>query len=161
MKQRPKTFVDCLGEFHSCEGSLGAPGGPVRFSLPIAEVLEAESVAQAFDLIESNMRGLQQHYSKSEDDVFYKDPPFLYLSEYAAPRADEGNPVGEGENLTKSLHSGAASGRYAIEHCRGNLQTQPELPSGSSTRPSLVMTLIQQPGRLTEFSGVIFLVVKL
>jgi len=30
------------------------------------------------------MSGLKKHYAKGEDDIFYKDPPFLYLAEYAA-----------------------------------------------------------------------------
>ena len=55
----------------------------LQFAMPIAEVMEAETVADAIDRIEQQMVGLHRHYSKSEDDVFYKDPPFLYLAEYA------------------------------------------------------------------------------
>lgn len=33
--------------------------------------------------ISQHFEGLQKDYGKSLDDVFYTDPPFLYLSEYA------------------------------------------------------------------------------
>ena len=32
----------------------------------------------------TRLAGLRKHYAKGEDDIFYKDPPFLYLAEYAA-----------------------------------------------------------------------------
>lgn len=91
MKGRPKTFRECLCEFQAYEGSVGSHSSSdaaLRFAMPIARVLEATTVAAAMDLIEEHMVGLQRHYSKAEDDVFYKDPPFLYLGEYAQRYGD-------------------------------------------------------------------------
>ena len=44
------------------------------------------------------------------------------------------------------------AGRNAIEVWIGYAQTQPELASGRTTSPPAGITLIQQPGRLTELS---------
>ena len=50
--------------------------------------MEATTVTNAIEGIEQQMGGLQKHYAKGEDDIFYKDPPFLYLAEYAARYGD-------------------------------------------------------------------------
>ncbi|OPX24542.1 MAG: hypothetical protein B1H05_04990 [Candidatus Cloacimonas sp. 4484_140] len=81
MSKRPRTLMNCIEHFQAYQGPLR--GEPLDYALPIARVLEAESVAEAIQLIEDNLEGLQQHYGKGEDDIFYKDPPFLYLGEYA------------------------------------------------------------------------------
>jgi DNA helicase-2/ATP-dependent DNA helicase PcrA len=86
MQRRPKTFMECLSQFQAYDGRLGSHSSSdaaLRFAMTIAKVMEARTVTGAMDLIEAHMAGLHRHYSKSEDDVFYKDPPFLYLGEYA------------------------------------------------------------------------------
>ena len=86
MQRRPKTFMECLSEFQGYDRSLGSHSSSeaaLRFAMPIARVMQAKTVSEAMQLIEEHMEGLRRHYPKSEDDVFYKDPPFLYLGEYA------------------------------------------------------------------------------
>lgn len=43
----------------------------------------AKTVTEAIELIECEMAGLAKHYSKGEEDIFYKDPPFLHLADFA------------------------------------------------------------------------------
>ncbi len=91
VRARPRTIHDCLAELQSYGGNLGSQTGAnagVAFAFPIAEVLEAKTVGDCMSRIESRMAGLQRHFSKSEDDVFYKDPPFMYLGDYAERYGD-------------------------------------------------------------------------
>jgi len=53
------------------------------FASSIAPLLEAATVSQAIKAISENFDGLKKDYGKSLEDIFYADPPFLYLSEYA------------------------------------------------------------------------------
>lgn len=87
MSGRPRTFMQCLDAFLAYTGQLR--GEALDYGLPIAEVMEAEAVAEAIQLIELKMAGLRQHYAKAEDDIFYKDPPFLYLADYARRYGDD------------------------------------------------------------------------
>ncbi len=45
---------------------------------------KGRTVSAVIKSISENFSGLQKHYPKSEDDIFYRDPPFLYLAEYAS-----------------------------------------------------------------------------
>jgi len=55
------------------------------FRSAISEILPNDrGVSEVMQSIEENLKGLQKHYPKSEDDIFYKDPPFPYLAEYAS-----------------------------------------------------------------------------
>ena len=46
-------------------------------------VVSNETVSDAIFSIGEELEGLKKHYAKSDDDIFYKDPPFMYLVEYA------------------------------------------------------------------------------
>jgi DNA helicase-2/ATP-dependent DNA helicase PcrA len=78
---QPKNFMEALREFKNYKGSL-------RFKVheyfdAINQVIESKTVADAIQQIGIQFRGMKQHYGKSEDDIFYKDPPFFYLAEFA------------------------------------------------------------------------------
>lgn len=87
MSTRPRTFMHCLDSFLSYTGRLR--GEPIDFGIPIAKVMEAKTVTEAIQLIEAQMGGLKKHYAKGEDDIFYKDPPFLHLADYARRYAED------------------------------------------------------------------------
>ncbi|MCX8070910.1 MAG: ATP-dependent helicase [Candidatus Binatia bacterium] len=53
------------------------------FAQAILQLLEAKTVAQAIGTISDHFEGLHKDYGKSLDDIFYADPPFLYLAEFA------------------------------------------------------------------------------
>lgn len=87
MSGRPQTFMKCLERFQLYTGPLRARSNEdavLAYALPIAWVMETPTVTAAIEAIEAQMAGLRKHYAKGEDDIFYKDPPFLYLAEYAA-----------------------------------------------------------------------------
>ena len=58
-----------------------------RISLEMASALrgflEADQVADAIGELGNQFAGLQVDLGKAEDDIFFADPPFLHLAEYA------------------------------------------------------------------------------
>jgi DNA helicase-2/ATP-dependent DNA helicase PcrA len=54
-----------------------------EFYRAIYQFLTARSVSEAIQALSTDFDGLQKDYGKSLDDIFYVDPPFLYLSAYA------------------------------------------------------------------------------
>lgn len=86
LSKQPNSFIDALKYFQEYNGPLrGSTDECIKFEylVSIAKILKCKTVSEAIDEISQQFRGLQQHYAKSEDDIFYKDPPFLYLAEYA------------------------------------------------------------------------------
>ena len=55
----------------------------VDFASSIAPLIDAATVSEAIKAISDHFDGLKKDYGKSLEDIFYADPPFLYLSEYA------------------------------------------------------------------------------
>lgn len=52
----------------------------------LAVLPNGRGVSDVINSIGENFAGLKKHYPKSEeeDDIFYKEPPFLYLADYAS-----------------------------------------------------------------------------
>jgi len=86
-KEGPNTLEEAVSALIRYGGSLKGEnrGGQtsMKFAESIIELLKAETVTEAIDAISENFEGLQKDYGKSLEDIFYADPPFLYLSEYA------------------------------------------------------------------------------
>lgn len=55
----------------------------IKFATAIARLMEAKTVSETIEAISENFDGLHKDYGKSLDDIFYADPPFLYMSDYA------------------------------------------------------------------------------
>jgi DNA helicase-2/ATP-dependent DNA helicase PcrA len=90
---RPRTIVQALEALYDYEGSLKGrnAGGQMAasFYAAIKRLLATHSVAEAMRVISTDFDGLQKDYGKSLDDVFYTDPPFLYLAELAERYGDD------------------------------------------------------------------------
>lgn len=56
-------------------------------SLKVYNVLNtlffSDSVSESIQTIGQHFQGLKQHFKKAEDDIFYSDPPFIFLADYA------------------------------------------------------------------------------
>lgn len=85
--QRPQSLLDAIGALYLYRGPLKGCDENSRilenFCDAIKSLLEAKTVDKAIDSISQSFQGLQKDYGKAMDDIFYTDPPFLYLSEYA------------------------------------------------------------------------------
>lgn len=88
MGKSPKTFMQALNTLLEFKGQLKGKNGD-SFYKPISEVVSCFTVSEAIFLIGEKLEGLQKHYAKSEDDIFYKDPPFAYMVEYAKKYEDD------------------------------------------------------------------------
>jgi len=86
---RPPNVVSALEALYSYRGPLkGANADGERsaeFYAAIRALLQAESVADTIRALSLHFEGLQRDYGKSLDDIFFLDPPFLHLAEYATP----------------------------------------------------------------------------
>jgi DNA helicase-2/ATP-dependent DNA helicase PcrA len=52
-------------------------------------LLSAESVSDAIQAISDSFKGLQKDYTRANDDIFFLDPPFALLSEFAEEYDDD------------------------------------------------------------------------
>ncbi|MDZ4659944.1 MAG: 3'-5' exonuclease, partial [Bythopirellula sp.] len=91
--KRPRSLeqcVDCLREYN---GPLKGNNGDSRRSNEFADIVLAlfrsQSVDNAIHTISENFEGLQKDYGKSIEDIFYSDPPFMYLAEYSQRYGDD------------------------------------------------------------------------
>lgn len=93
LSKRPRSLRQALEALYEYTGQLKGQnqGGAMseNFYDAINEFLSAEDVADAIRAISENFDGLQKDYGKSLDDIFYADPPFMYLGEYAERYGDD------------------------------------------------------------------------
>jgi len=86
-KKSPATLKDAVRALLDYTGPLKGSNEGGRMSLSfagaLAPLIQSTTVSQAIQAISENFDGLQKDYGKSLEDIFYADPPFLYLSEYA------------------------------------------------------------------------------
>ena len=61
----------------------------LQMATAIREFVDADSISAALLVLSNLFEGLQFDLGKAEDDIFYTDPPFLYLSEYASDYGDD------------------------------------------------------------------------
>ena len=76
-----ETLAEFRGELKSDKNENG------RISIEMADALrgflESESVADALLTLSEDFRGLRKDFVKAEEDIFFVDPPFSQLAEYA------------------------------------------------------------------------------
>ncbi|GBD27652.1 Putative ATP-dependent DNA helicase YjcD [bacterium HR30] len=86
-KQRVANLREAANALERYQGPLKGSNEGGRMSAAFAQaiwgLLNAETVAQAIGAISNHFDGLQKDYGKSLDDIFYTDPPFLYLGAFA------------------------------------------------------------------------------
>ncbi|MBX3472863.1 MAG: ATP-dependent helicase [Planctomycetes bacterium] len=84
---RPKTLaacVDCMRRYRgTLKGSNDDASRSQEFADAISALIKASTVAESIDAISDNFDGLRKDYGKSLEDVFYTDPPFAHLAEFA------------------------------------------------------------------------------
>ena len=86
-QRRPRTLnagIDCLYDYGGGLGSKNQGGetGP-KMAEAILAYVQAESVSDSLYALSAHFNGLQRDFGKAEEDIFYVDPPFEQLAEYA------------------------------------------------------------------------------
>lgn len=86
-QSQPKTLADAAMALFRYQGPLKGANDSGRMSADFAAALSgliaAKTVSESIQAISDNFDGLKKDYGKSLEDIFYTDPPFLYLSEFA------------------------------------------------------------------------------
>ena len=84
---RPKSMEAGVDSLYSYKGKLKGANTDSQTSAAMAEALraftEAPSVPETLVVLGQKFEGLQFDFGKSEEDVFFTDPPFAYLAQYA------------------------------------------------------------------------------
>jgi DNA helicase-2/ATP-dependent DNA helicase PcrA len=136
--------ADALGKY---AGTLkGSSNGQMskEFSDAIVEYLTANSVSDALVTMSQHFEGLQIDVGKAEDDIFFVDPPFAYLAEYAESY---------GTDFNKFIND--------VELAREQLVYVPPMDDDQDSvtelfkRPIQLMTALRAKGK--EFDSVILL----
>ena len=88
LKQKaPQTLAEACQHFKLYQGPLKGENADTKMSQAFANAieafLEAQTVSDVIQAISEHFDGLQKDYGKSIEDIFYTDPPFLYLAELA------------------------------------------------------------------------------
>ncbi len=87
LSRSPQTLQDALAYLREYHGPLKGDNSDARQSKQFADILrklfETNTVSQSITVFGEYFEGLQKDYGKSEDDIFYSDPPFIYLAEFA------------------------------------------------------------------------------
>lgn len=87
--EKPASLADAVRSLRLYTGSLKGDNSDAKtskqFASAIQTLLEAETVTQALQAIGSGFAGLQRDWGKSQEDVYYTDPPFFYLAAMAEP----------------------------------------------------------------------------
>ena len=112
----------------------------------IGGFLRARSVSQALLELSSRFAGLQRDFGKAEEDVFYVDPPFLHLAEFAVPYFDDY--LTFVDDLERAKHQLAHVAPFRDE-------MKPSSRDELWKRPVHLMTAIRAKGK--EFDTVILL----
>lgn len=144
------TVLSAVEALKAYRGSLKGSNADGKVSLAMADAIEhflgAKTVSDALIEMGNNFEGLQIDLGKAEDDIFYTDPPFLYLAEYA---------VRYGDDYEQFV--------FDIEHAKDQLAYIPPFEDDNQTssvdelwkRPLHLMTALRAKGK--EFDSVILL----
>lgn len=84
---KPKDLLSAVGMLRRYDGPLKGSneGGKMAesFAKAITSLISAKSISESILAISNDFDGLKKDYGKAIEDIFYTDPPFLYLSEFA------------------------------------------------------------------------------
>ena len=90
---RPRTIVKGIDTLVDYRGELKGKNEEGETSLEMADAIlafiSAKTVCEALLALSRYFEGFQFDFGKAEEDIFYADPPFFYLSEFASQYEDD------------------------------------------------------------------------
>lgn len=93
MAANPRNYSEGLDRLAAYDGPLKGPNDDSAMSQSFAgairSVLAPDTVAGVIDALSDHMTGLEKDYGKSHEDIFYSDPPFFYLAQFARRYGDD------------------------------------------------------------------------
>ena len=86
-RSRPKSLTEGIEALAGYRGELKGKNTEGQTSIEMADAirvfLDSECVSDALLSLSGNFEGLQTDFGKAEEDIFFTDPPFLQLADYA------------------------------------------------------------------------------
>ena len=83
----PHTLTEACALLRKYQGALKGDNADARmskvFADSIQEFINSPTITKTIQAIGEKFDGLQKDYGKSIEDIFYTDPPFIYLAELA------------------------------------------------------------------------------
>lgn len=93
VSKRPQSYahaLDALGEY---DGALKGDNANRTMSQAFADALrhlfKEQSVREFISTVSNSLKGLEKDYGKSEEDIFYTDPPFIFLEQFSGRYNDD------------------------------------------------------------------------
>jgi DNA helicase-2/ATP-dependent DNA helicase PcrA len=146
---RPRTLLACVSSLRKYTGPLKGNNQDAsrsnEFSDAILELINAQSVSASIQAISDHFDGLQKDYGKAMEDIFYTDPPFLHLADFAQRYGSDYSAFYE--DLDKAI---ATLARLPSEEDESTSSKEPEWKL-----PLHLMTALRAKGK--EFDAVIIL----
>lgn len=91
-RSAPRTYDEALDLLGSYAGELkkqkDGRAMAQSFASAIRPILRGETVSEILDAV-SQLSGMEKDYGKSNEDIFFADPPFFYLSRFASRYGDD------------------------------------------------------------------------
>lgn len=85
--ERPRTLTAVVASLRQYTGTIKGSNQDGRMANDFADAVQAllgaATVAEALRAVSDHFEGLRKDYGKATEDIFYTDPPFLHLSEFA------------------------------------------------------------------------------
>lgn len=105
---KPRTTLEALAALSAYTGPLKGDNTGQAMSLAFATalqtVLEADTVSEAIEELGDRFAGLSKDYGKAQEDIFFSDPPFFYLAQFAKRYNDDfGSFVDDIQNAADTL----------------------------------------------------------
>ena len=92
-KSSARSTMDAVSELTAYRGPLKGKNKDGAMSIAMAsaaqQFLSAQTVTDALLVLSEEFQGLQFDLGKAEDDIFYTDPPFWHLAEFAEKYEDD------------------------------------------------------------------------
>ncbi len=143
--EAPATLRGAIDQFAIYRGPLKGPNTGGRMTKDFTDRLQAlaisKGVADCLRVIGKSFGGMQRNFSRAVEDIFYTDPPFSFLADFAGSYAEDF------DSFDRDLDTAQRTLSPQSMSDRELLQTQ--------TAPVTLMTALRAKGR--EFDTVVIL----
>ena len=86
---RPKSMCEAIESLSLYTGFIGREDTGASIADALRAFFDQETVSDTLGVLAAKFEGLQSDLGKAEDSIFYTDPPFLYLAQYASTYGED------------------------------------------------------------------------
>ena len=93
VRHRPPTLLDAAAALRQFSGPLKRTKNGIKIAMEMADAIKGfvacGSVSETLECLGERFQGLHKDFGKADDDIFFLDPPFGRLAEYASGHGDD------------------------------------------------------------------------